>query len=237
MTMTRLRPAAVVIAPAVLFVGFAYHPYVSNATDAEAIASAVVADTTRWGLAHLAIGVGYALMVLAFLAIRSYVREGGEERWSSVALPLAAVGSALFAILPGMEFAPLAAAETGGDVEGAQEELMPWFIPILLMGAITFTIGVLCFAMAIVRSGVLTRRGAAARRRRTRRHGSRTFRTSRCCSDSDRSGRDHRALAIGACDLEASDGDSVARFPAGLSSARSPRARPRQTRRDLRNVL
>ena len=33
---------------------------------------------------------------------------------------------------------------------------MPWFIPILLMGAITFTIGVLCFAMAIVRSGVLT---------------------------------------------------------------------------------
>ena len=157
MTMTRLRPAPVVIAPAVLFVGFAYHPYVSNATDAEAIASAVVADTTRWGLAHLAIGVGYALMVLAFLAIRSYLREGGEERWSSVALPLAAVGSALFAILPGMEFAPLAAAETGGDVEGAQEELMPWFIPILLMGAITFTIGVLCFAMAIVRSGVLTR--------------------------------------------------------------------------------
>ena len=156
MSMTRLRPAAVVVAPAVLFVGFAYHPYVSNATDDEAIASAVIADTTRWGLAHLAIGVGYALMVLAFLAIRSYLREGGEERWSSVALPLAAVGSALFAILPGMEFAPLAAAETGGDVEGAQEELMPWFIPILLMGAITFTIGVLCFAMAIVRSGVLT---------------------------------------------------------------------------------
>jgi hypothetical protein len=72
--MTRLRPAAVVIAPAVLFAGFAYNPYVSNATDAEAIASAVIADTTRWGLAHLAIGVGYALMVLAFLAIRSYLR-------------------------------------------------------------------------------------------------------------------------------------------------------------------
>jgi hypothetical protein len=56
---------AVVVAPAVLFAGFVYHPYVSNATDAEAIASAVIADTTRWGLAHLAIGVGYALMVLA----------------------------------------------------------------------------------------------------------------------------------------------------------------------------
>ena len=157
MRMTRLRLLAVVAAPAVLFAGFVYHPYVSNATNAEAIADAVVADTTRWGLAHLAIGVGYALMLLAFLAIRSYLRESGEERWSSVALPLAAVGSALFAILPGMEFAPLAAAETGGDVEGAQEELMPGFIPILLTGAITFSIGVLCFAMAIVRSVVLTR--------------------------------------------------------------------------------
>jgi hypothetical protein len=158
MTMqARLRPAAIVIAPAMLFAGFVYHPYVSNATDAEAIANAVVADTTRWGIAHLAIGVGYALIVLAFLAIRSYLRESGEERWSSVALPLVAVGSALFAILPGMEFAPLAAAETGGDVEGAQEELMPWFVPILLMGAITFTLGVLGFAMAIVRSGILKR--------------------------------------------------------------------------------
>ena len=154
--MTRHRPLAVVAAPAVLFAGFVYHPYVSNATDDEAIANAVVADTTRWGLAHLAIGVGYALMVLAFLALRSYLREGGEEGWSSLAFPLAAVGSALFAILPGMEFAPLAAAETGGDVEGAQEELMPWFVPIFLAGAITFTLGIGGFAMAIVRSGMLT---------------------------------------------------------------------------------
>lgn len=155
--MTRLRPLAVMAAPALLFVGFVYHPYVSNATDAQAISNAVVADTTRWGLAHLAIGVGYALMVLAFLALRSYLRESGEERWSRSALPLAAVGSALFAILPGMEFAPLAAAETGGDVEGAQEELMPWFLPILLAGAITFTLGIVGFVMALVRSRLLTR--------------------------------------------------------------------------------
>lgn len=101
MRMTRLRPLAVVAAPAVLFVGFVYHPYVSNTTDAEAIANAVVADTTRWGLAHLAIGVGYALLVLAFLASRSYLHEGGEERWSRLALPLAAIGSALFASFRG----------------------------------------------------------------------------------------------------------------------------------------
>ena len=158
MTMqARLPPAAVLIAPAVLFVGFVYHPYVSNATDAEAIASAVIADTTRWGLAHLAIGVGYALMVLAFLAIRSYLRQAREERWSRLALPLVAVGSALFAVLPGMEFAPLAAAETGGDVEAAQEELVPWFVPIFVTAAITFTLGLVGFAMAIARSGVLGR--------------------------------------------------------------------------------
>jgi hypothetical protein len=34
MTMqARLRPAAIVIAPAMLFAGFVYHPYVSNATE------------------------------------------------------------------------------------------------------------------------------------------------------------------------------------------------------------
>jgi hypothetical protein len=153
----RLRPAVVVIAPALLFAGFVSHPYIAKGFDAEAIAEAVVENTTRWGLAHLAVGVGYALMVLAFLSIRSYLREAGEERWSKLALPFAAVGSALFAILPGMEFAPLAAAETGGDVEAAQEELVPWFIPILVTAAITFTLGVLGFVMAIVRSRLLSR--------------------------------------------------------------------------------
>jgi hypothetical protein len=213
-TRARLRPAAVVIAPAVLFAGFVYHPYVSSATDAEAIASAVVADTTRWGIAHLAIGVGYALMVLAFLAIRSYLREGREERWSSSALPLVAVGSALFAILPGMEFAPLAAAETGGDVEGAQQELMPWFVPILLMGAITFTLGVLGLRDGDRAQRSAQQTGAAACRRSTRCHGRGTFRSARCCADSAWSGRDRRALAIGVRDVEASDAESVDRSPA-----------------------
>ena len=136
--------------------GFIYHPYVANATDEAALAEAAASDATRWGLSHLAIGVGYALMTLAFLAIRSYLRESGEERWSVLALPLAVMGSALFMILTGMEFAPLAAAETGGDVEATQSELIPWFIPILATGAITFTLGALGFAMAVTRSRVLS---------------------------------------------------------------------------------
>jgi FtsH-binding integral membrane protein len=97
-------------------------------------------------------------MALAFIALRSYLREAGEERWSVWALPFAVMGSALFPILTGMEFALLAAAETGGDGEAAQTELFPWFIPILVTGGICFTLGAVGFAMGIVRSGVLSRR-------------------------------------------------------------------------------
>jgi len=52
----------------------------------------------------------------------------------------------------------LAAAETGGDVEAAQTELVPWFIPIVATGAICFTVRAIGFAIGIVRSAVLSRR-------------------------------------------------------------------------------
>lgn len=156
-TRARFRAAIVAVAPAVLLAGFVYHPYLANATDEAALATSVASDTTRWGLSHLAIGVAYGLVALAFLAIRSYLREGGEERWSVLALPFAVMGSALFMILTGMEFAPLAAAETGGDVEAAQSELIPWFVPMLVTGGISFTLGALGFAMGVARSGVLSR--------------------------------------------------------------------------------
>src|SRR3972149_11920805 len=140
-TRGRIRAAIVAIAAALLLAGFAYHPYVSPPTDEAALAAAAASDTTRWGLSHLAIGVGYSLAVLAFCSIRSYLREAGEERWSAIALPFILLGSALFPILTGMEFALLAAAETGGDVEATQTELMPWFVPVLVTGAVSFAIG------------------------------------------------------------------------------------------------
>ncbi len=155
-TRARFRTAAVVTAPTVLLAGFVYHPYVANPTDEAALGAAIASNTTRWGLSHLAIGVAYGLTVLAFLAIRSYLREAGEERWSALALPFVVMGCSLFVILTGMEFAPLAAAETGGDIEAAQSELIPWFVPILVTGGVSFTLGALGFATAIVRSGVLS---------------------------------------------------------------------------------
>lgn len=162
-TSRRLRAAITVVAPAVLLAGFAYHPDVGNPTGADftaAIAAAVAADTTRWGLSHLAIGVGSGLLILAFLAIRSYLREAGEDRWSALALPFIVIGSTLFALLPAMEFAPLAAAEGGADlagIEATQGALRPWFAPILVTGAVTFLLGALGFATAIARSGTLSR--------------------------------------------------------------------------------
>ena len=62
------------------------------------------------------------------------------------------IGSTLFAVLPGMEFAPLAAAETGATpagIEATQEALSSWFVLVLVSGALAFAIGVFSFARAL----------------------------------------------------------------------------------------
>jgi hypothetical protein len=154
-TRARLRAAIVAIAPAVLLAAFVYHPYIANPTGKAAVAAALASDTTRWGLSHLAVGVGSGLVVLAFFAIRSYLREAGEERWSILALPFIVLGSTLFAFLPAMEIAMLGAAEAGADVQAVLIGMDPWFFATLLAAAIIFALGVLGFALGIVRSGVL----------------------------------------------------------------------------------
>jgi hypothetical protein len=157
-TRARFGAAIVALAPAVMLVGLFAHPYIATLPDEAAIAEAVAADTTYWGLVHLTAGVASGLMVLAFLALRSYLREAGEERWSVLALPFIVVGSTLFTMLPGMEFAPLAAAEAGVDGEAIQAALAPWFLPILVTGAITFAVGVFAFAKGIADSRILSLR-------------------------------------------------------------------------------
>ena len=148
--------AIVAVAPAVLLAGFAYHPYISPPTDEASVAAAAASDALRWQLAHVTVAIGYGLMVLAFLAIHSHLRELGEERWSVLALPPIVLGSTLFVILTGMEIALAAVAETGGDAQAVQAALFPWFVPILLIGAIGFALGAFGFAMGIARSAVLS---------------------------------------------------------------------------------
>lgn len=157
----RARATAVAIAPAVMLAGFLLHPYFTTLPDAAQVADAVVADTTRWGAAHLTLAVGSGLILLAFLAIRTHLQEAGDERFSAWGLPFIVLGSVLYAVLPGLEFAPLAAAETGGDVEAVQTALDPWFIPILVTGVALFAIGTFGFVRGILASEVLSRRLAA----------------------------------------------------------------------------
>jgi len=152
---TRLRSQAAIlfVAPAVLLAGELYHPYLEFPRES-VVADAAAADPTRWGLAHLVVGVGYGLLAVAFLALRAHLRESGEEPWSARALAPVVLGCSLTAILTGMEFAPLTAAETGGDVEAAQRELLPWFLPIVAASGVAYALGALGFALALVRSGV-----------------------------------------------------------------------------------
>ncbi|HVM36162.1 MAG TPA: hypothetical protein VM784_12580 [Actinomycetota bacterium] len=147
------RTIVVLVAPVVLLAAFVAHPFLSGRLPNDAgVAAAVAAGPTRWGAVHLATAVASGLIILAFLAVRSYLREAGEERFSALGVPFVVVGSSLLAFLPGMEFAPLAAAETGAtttQIEAAQEALAPWFLPVLVTGALAFAIGVVAFARAI----------------------------------------------------------------------------------------
>jgi hypothetical protein len=158
-TKARFGAAIVAVAPAVLLIGFVSHPYIGMGPPDEAvIAAAVASETIRWGISHLTVAVASGLVILAFLAVRSHLRAAGEERFSAFGVPFVVIGSTLFAVLPGMEMAPLVVAETGGDVQAAQTALFPWFIPMLAIGAITFAIGVVGFARGIAESRVLSRR-------------------------------------------------------------------------------
>jgi hypothetical protein len=154
----RFGAAIVAIAPALLLFAFVYHPYIANLTDKAAVAAALTSDTARWGLSHLAVGVGSGFAMLAFLAVRSYLREAGEGRWSVLGLPFIVMGSTLFAFPPAMEIAMLAAAEEGADVQAVLTALDSWFFPILLTAAVIFALGVFAFAKGIADSRILSRR-------------------------------------------------------------------------------
>jgi hypothetical protein len=146
-TRARLRSAVVAAAPLVLLVGFIAHPSIGlGPPDAAAVGAAAAAETTRWGVSHLIVAVASGILLLAFLAIRTSLRESGEERWSARAVPPIVLASILYAVLPGMEFAALAAAETGADVGAAQAAVEPWFRPVIVASGITFLLGALGFA-------------------------------------------------------------------------------------------
>jgi hypothetical protein len=156
-TRARYGATSVALAPSVMLVVFVAHPFIARLPDAAAVAGAVESDTTWWGVVHLLTAVGSGLVALAFLAIRARLREAGEDRFSAWALPFVIAGSALYGLLPGLEFAPMAAARTGGDAAAAQATLEPWFISVLATSVLLFAIGILGFAKGIAASRILSR--------------------------------------------------------------------------------
>lgn len=158
-TNARLRAAILAIAPAVMLFGSGYHPWIGSPADDgffDTLAAAIAAEPTRWWVSHLAVAGGSGLLMLAFLALRSHLREAGEERWSGSGLPFIIMGSTLYALLPAMEFAPLAAIRAGADAAAVQAALVPWFMPILLTSAALFALGVLGFVMGIARGAIVS---------------------------------------------------------------------------------
>ena len=150
------RAAVTGLSPSLLLVGLVYHPHVHDLRDKGAVAAALVADTTRWGIAHVVVGVAAALVLLAFLSVDEYLRESGQgETRAALGVPFIVLGSVLFAFLPAMEIAMLGAYGAGVDVEEVMLEMNSWFQPILLAGAAVFAVGVAFFVVAIARSRTL----------------------------------------------------------------------------------
>ena len=156
-----LRSSILVIAPAVVMIGHGSHPWIGNPGDAEffdRLAAAVIANPRHWALSHLMVAIGSALIALAFLAVRGYLRDAGENRWSAIGLPFVIIGCTFYAMLPAMEFAPIAAHNAGADVAAVQAGLMSWFRAVLLAAAVCFGLGILGFIIGLMRSGAVTPR-------------------------------------------------------------------------------
>lgn len=156
------RIAALVVAPATLLVALAAHPFIEGRLPNQtAIAEEVVAGTTRWGVVHLAAAMASALIAVAFLAVRQYLDQAGEDRLSGLAMPLVIAGSTLYAVMPGMEFAALAAADTGAttaEVAEVQDAIGPWFTSVLIASGVTFGLGAISFVGAIRASKIASAR-------------------------------------------------------------------------------
>jgi hypothetical protein len=149
--------ATVAAAPVVLLGGIAYHPFIADLRDKEAVAAALTSDTTRWSIAHLVVAFGAPLVALAFLAVAGALRQRGEWRWSARSVPFVVVGSSLFALLPAMEITVLAATLAGANPVAVLLELDAWFVPVLLSGAVFFAVGAACVARSVVSAAVLGR--------------------------------------------------------------------------------
>lgn len=154
----RARALLVAAGPVLLTAALLWHPPLpGRLPDSAGVAEAASADIMRWGLSHVAAALASGAVAVAFVAVRGYLRDRGDGSASAVGLGLVVVGSTLYAVLPGMEFAVVAAHETGADLAETQAALQSWFVPILVVGAVTFASGTVLFAVAVARAASFAR--------------------------------------------------------------------------------
>jgi len=154
-SIARYRAAVITGAPLAMLASFLYHPFIAVLTNSRAVADAAMADTLRWGFAHVSVAVASCLMILAFIAVRAFFHDAGEDRYSTRALPWLAFGGALYAVLPGIELGAMAGMQVGADLARMEQVLDPWFVSILMTGALANAVGLILFARAFRTSGVL----------------------------------------------------------------------------------
>jgi hypothetical protein len=154
----KARALLVAAGPVLLTAALLWHPPLpGRLPDSAGVAEAASAGITRWGLSHVAAALASGAVAVAFVAVRGHLRERGDGSASAVGLGLVLIGSTLYAMLPGMEFAVVAAHETGADLAETQTALESWSVPILLVGAVTFASGTVLFAVAVARAASFTR--------------------------------------------------------------------------------
>ena len=112
------------IGPVLLLAALLWHPPIpGRLPDDAAVAEAAAADVTRWGLAHFMAVLASAAIAVAFVAVREYLRAHADRWPSALGLGAVVIGSVLYAVLPALEFAHIAAHETGADMEATQAAL------------------------------------------------------------------------------------------------------------------
>jgi len=154
----KARALLVAAGPVLLTAALLWHPPLpGRLPDSAGVAEAASAGITRWGLSHVAAALASGAVAVAFVAVRGHLRERGDGSASAVGLGLVLIGSTLYAMLPGMEFAVVAAHQTGADLAETQTALESWSVPILLVGAVTFASGTVLFAVAVARAASFTR--------------------------------------------------------------------------------
>ena len=154
----RARALLVATGPVLLTAALLWHPPLpGRLPDSAGVADAASAGITRWGLSHVAAALASGAVAIAFVAVRGHLRERGDGWVSAVGLGLVLIGSTLYAVLPGMEFAVVAAHETGADLAETQAALESWFVPILVGGAVTFAFSTVLFAVAVARAACFAR--------------------------------------------------------------------------------